>query len=196
MKRSTLICTGVLLSALLALPGFVRRVQAQPTASCLTEVWVARHAEPNSSFDIGKDVAVDGDGNVYVTGSVLASSQWDYMTVKYDATGALQWSVRYNGPGNGFDSPNRIAVDADGNVYVTGSSTNAAANPDFATIKYNAAGVEQWEARYDGPANGADRAIALALDGSGNVYVTGNSTNAAGNPDYLTIKYNTAGVQQ
>ena len=44
----------------------------------------------------------------------------------------------------------------------------------------------RWIARYDGPVNGSDIAYALAVDDSGNVYVTGVSGTAF---DYATIKY-------
>ena len=64
---------------------------------------------------------------------------------------------------------------------MTGTSSR-----DYATIKYNFAGVEQWVARYNGPGNG--RAVALEVDTSGNVYVTGWST-GHGWSVYTTIKY-------
>ena len=85
-----------------------------------------------------------------------------------------------------------IAVDDSGNVYVTGSSDGASSdNQDFATIKYNSAGVQQWLVRYDG-GGGGDDAYAMFLDESGSLYVTGESR-APVSPysyDYLTIKYN------
>ncbi len=66
-------------------------------------------------------------------------------------------------------------MDGSGNVYVTGFSMAVEHQNDYATIKYNSSGVQQWVARYNGPGNLSDKAISLAVDGSGNVYVTGCS---------------------
>jgi hypothetical protein len=81
-------------------------------------------------------------------------------------------------------------VDGVGNVYVTGSSSRSVMdqNRDYVTIKYNSAGQMQWLLRYNGPQNGNDFTSALAVDGSGNVYVTGTSY-SFGKPDIVTIKY-------
>ena len=70
------------------------------------------------------------------------------------------------------------AVDAAGNVYVTGESAGAGFDFDYATIKYDPEGNELWVARYNGPGNGSDVASALAVDAAGNVYVTGQSPGA------------------
>ena len=106
------------------------------------------------------------------------------------------WVARYNGPGNYTDDPAGIAVDASGNVYVTGESSGQGGLMGYATIKYNSAGEEQWVARYNGPGNGNDSANAIAVDASGNVYVTGQSLGQGTGIDYATIKYNSAGQQQ
>ena len=58
------------------------------------------------------------------------------MTIKYDNNGNQIWLQRYNGPGNGDDEGNAIAVDADGNVYVAGYETTAAGGTEMVLIKY------------------------------------------------------------
>src|SRR5688572_13821817 len=68
-----------------------------------------------------------------------------------------EWVERYDGPGNSGDGATSLAVDDSGNVYVIGGS-NANITRDYATLKYNSAGVQQWEARYNGPGNGSNDA--------------------------------------
>ncbi len=163
----------------------------------VSQEWVVRYNGPGNTSDEAYSLAVDGSGNVYVTGwSFGSGTGYDYATLKYNSTGVQQWLHRYNGPGNGDDVALLLAVDGSGNVYVTGYSTGSGTGRDYATIKYNSAGVQQWEARYNGPANSTDDARSLAVDGSGNVYVTGDSYASGTFFDYATIKYNSSGVQQ
>ena len=68
-----------------------------------------------------------------------------------------------------------VAVDASGNVYVTGSSYGPNGLADYATVKYSNSGHTLWVQRYNGPEDNWDAATELALDASGNVYVTGHS---------------------
>jgi len=159
--------------------------------------WAARYNGPVNGPDLASSLAVDAAGNVYVTGASFgAGAGFDYATVKYNSAGAQQWVARYNGPANLDDQASRIALSGAGNIYIAGQSENADMTFDYATIKYNAAGVQQWIARYDGPANSNDEGAALAVDGAENVYVTGGSESASTSSDYATIKYNSAGTQQ
>lgn len=167
--------------------------------SQVNQSWIARYNGPGNNYDFSNAIVVDNAGNVYVTGQskpdTLQGSD-DFTTIKYNSGGTQQWAASYNGSGNGFDMPTAISIDNNGNVFVTGWSEGSGTNSDYATIKYNSAGVQQWVARYNGTANLDDDAQALVLDASGNVYVTGLSYGAGSNYDYVTIKYNNNGVQQ
>nr|NIU38672.1 hypothetical protein [Candidatus Bathyarchaeota archaeon]NIV43626.1 hypothetical protein [Candidatus Bathyarchaeota archaeon] len=110
-----------------------------------------------------------------------------------EGANAELWVARYNGPGNGCDRAYALAVDGSENVYVTGYSYGSVTNLDYATVKYDSEGNELWAARYNGPGNGHDRAFALAVDGSGNVYVTGYSVGSGTSTDYATVKYDSEG---
>ena len=99
-----------------------------------------------------------------------------------------EWVARYNSPENRQDSAEAIAIDAFGNIYVTGFSYNTATRDDYLTIAYDSSGNELWVARYDGPENRHDHAQAIATDSYGNVYVTGSSDG-----DHATIAYDSFG---
>jgi len=107
-----------------------------------------------------------------------------------------EWVLHYNGPGNAEDEGTDIAVDADGNVYVTGRSEGGMSGLDYVTIKYSREGIQEWIQRYDGTGGGDDAASAILLDDQGNVYVTGYSEGIGTGSDYATVKYNSSGVQQ
>jgi uncharacterized delta-60 repeat protein len=161
------------------------------------EQWVATYNGPANGWDRAHALAVDASGNVYVTGDSNGSgTSSDYATVKYNSNGVQQWVARYNGPGNAVDTANSIALDPAGNVYVTGFSTGSGTDYDYATVKYDSSGAEQWVVRYDGPVSGQDWASAVALDTSGNVYVAGFSVGSGTGSDYATIKYNGSGAEQ
>lgn len=96
----------------------------------------------------------------------------------------------------GVDYAAAIALDAAGNVYVTGSSQNAPYDEDYLTAKYNPNGVLLWTARYNGEGNGPDHAVALDVDANGDAYVFGSSQGIDEATDLVTIKYNSAGTQQ
>ena len=85
-------------------------------------------------------------------------------------------------------------MDGAGNVYVTGWSGGLGHGFDYATIKYGPNGNQLWVARYNGPDNSHDEAASLAVDGAGNVYVTGFSGFPRMDFDYATIKYGPTGA--
>jgi WD40 repeat protein len=159
------------------------------------EQWVARYDGPASLFDHAQSVAVSPDGSsVFVTGDSSSIHAFAaFATVAYDGTsGAVVWTKRYNGPGNGYDDGREVAVSPDGStVFVIGDSEGRSGGSDFATLAYEAAtGARQWARRYNGPANGADTPLALVTNPDGSmVFVTGASVGPTSGDDFATIAY-------
>jgi hypothetical protein len=155
--------------------------------------WVTRYNGPADTVDRASSLVVDDSGNVYVTGSSWGvGTSIDYATIKYDADGETLWVSRYDGPVTGIDYPCGLALGLSGDVYVTGTSYGPGIDLDYATVKYDSGGGVLWVRRYQGLLEGNDVAASLALDDSGNVYVTGYS-HAIGLNDYATLKYSSLG---
>jgi len=105
------------------------------------ELWVARYPGTEDSNAYVAAIALDVSRkvqNVYVTGgSWTASGGYDYATIKYDPDGNELWVAIYNSPGDLGDYPAGLAVDAQGDVYVTGTSRGEDSYTyDYFTIKY------------------------------------------------------------
>ena len=139
-------------------------------------------------------IAVDTSGNVVVTGySVGIGSDYDYLTVKYSPTGIPLWSKRFSSPGSNVDEAHGVAIDSQGNIYVSGTAFYSGAGWDWLTVKYSPDGTLLWSRRYNGTGNGEDQFIGLVLDSSDNVYLTGSSTGVGGAFDFVTLKLSSNG---
>jgi len=153
-------------------------------------LWEMRYDGPVSGNDEAYAVAVDGSGNVFVTGrSPKTGDLYEsdvFYTAKYAAAdGAPLWEKRYKGGGQA------MAVDREGNVVVAGGTARVlTAHEGSYTAKYAAAdGALMWEKIYNSPGVYAyDSAYAVAVDSSGNVFITGASVNE-GTTDSYTAKY-------
>lgn len=159
-------------------------------------LWAVQYNGPGNGGDAAYSVKTDVAGNVYVTGSSYGgvSNGSDYATIKYNSSGQIQWVSRYNGTGSSTDEPVKLTLDNSGNVYVTGQSYNSSGNSDYLTVKYNSSGSQIYSSRYNGTGNGRDWPQDIKVDNSGNVYVTGASSDGFAD-NYATIKYNSSGSQ-
>ncbi len=155
-----------------------------------------------SDDDRGLGIAVDGSGNAYVTGRTLSTETSFPVTVGPDLThnggGADAFVAKVNAAGTALvycgyiggdddDVGSGIAVDGSGNAYVTGFTASTqgtfpvTVGPDLThngglydafVAKVNAAGTALTYCGYIG-GNDDDEAYGIAVDGSGNAYVTG-----------------------
>lgn len=160
-------------------------------------LWNAVYEDPGHQANVIR-MAVDIQNNLYVTGyeTVGTSPAMAYLTVKYSPAGELIWAASYSETAGGYNQPHDLAVDADGNVFVTGESDSRAGRREFATVKYNSEGRQVWVARYDDPANVGSTPISVMLSDSGEFYVVGRSSNrGTAGDNYATVKYDETGKQ-
>jgi hypothetical protein len=145
--------------------------------------------------DDGDAIAVDGSGNVYVSGCSNASwgspvqtyaADYDAFAAKIDGSGNLVWNTFLGG--DYADEAYAIAVDGSGNVYLGGYSYKAWGSPvrdfqagsDAWAAKLSDNGSRTWHTFLGG--TGEEWGNAIAVDGSGNVYLAGNSRRTWGSP--------------
>ncbi len=169
-----------------------------------------------SGSDEGYSIAVDGSGNVYVGG--YSNATWgspiraytsgdDAFAAKLDSSGALTWNTFLGG--SGYEYGYAIAIDTSGNVYVGGYSPATWGSPiraytssdDAFAAKLSSSGGLTSNTFLGG--SGYERGQAIAVDGSGNVYVGGYSGTASwGSPiraytsssDAFAIKLDSSGA--
>jgi hypothetical protein len=142
-------------------------------------------------------IAVDAQGNVYGTTYVsddtfpTQNALWPTQAestngalFKLDANGELVYSTYL--PFDVFYSRHNLAVDADGNAYVTGSYPWVTIDDELmrdqiALVKLDPSGTELLlDVQIGG--TGTDRGIAITLDNSGNIYLAGSTTEGDGFP--------------
>jgi hypothetical protein len=187
-----------------------------------SHVWSYAHGGVGA--DGGLSIAVDGSGNVFVSGTAdtatdlgggsIPVSGIDCFIVKYNSVGAWQWNVM--GAGAGGAVAYSVTTDGSGNIYGTGyfdTAVTFAPNPplvsqaalDMFLVKINTGGVVQWSQRRGGDGN--DLGVNIAADAAGNVVVGGGFAGTAnfggsnlvatgGSYDMFLAKYNTSGAHQ
>ena len=193
--KSLLVFCSILALVLLLQPV----AQAQPSSAPAPDAgpWTWNTFLGGNQWDDGFGVAADDAGNIYVVG-MSRGSWWspirhyggheDAFVAKLNSSGVLVWNT-FLGSVTGQDEGYAIAVDGAGNVVVTGASTDSWGSPikahsedshDVFVARLNTNGVLLWNTFMGGVS--IDRGFGIALDGSGNVYVTGESHGTWGNP--------------
>ena len=153
-----------------------------------------------TSGDRGLSIVVDGSGNVYTTGyfqgtvdfdpgagvsNLTSAGSYDIFISKLNSSGTFVWAKAI---GSTYDEQGTsIALDASGNVYTTGfftintvdfdpgagvSNLTPAGSADAFVLKLDASGNYVWAKAMGGTS--FDPGYSIKLDGSGNVYTTGN----------------------
>jgi len=155
--------------------------------------WVRTMSTGNGTFDRLYGVAFDDSNNIYVTGGNSLSGSNDIAIIKYTPGGDTLWMRIYDGVSGGDEQPYGIGIDDSGYVYVGGYTTNA--NRDFLAIKYDSDGNFIWDFVYDGAGHAADNIRDAVVDGAGNVYMIGETTENSQRDILLTKTDNTGTLE-
>ncbi|UCF49216.1 MAG: SBBP repeat-containing protein, partial [Thermoplasmatales archaeon] len=163
-------------------------------------VWLWAKSAGGRNYDYAYDVALDNTGNIYITGNyrdtawflidtLVSQGSADVFVAKIDTNGSWQWAK--SGGGTGFDNGYGIAMDIDGNIYITGyfkytamfgsTNLNSQGDADVLISKLNTDGDWLWANSAGGTRN--EYGYDIAVDNSKNICITGyfNDTVTFGN---------------
>ncbi|MFG0284186.1 MAG: SBBP repeat-containing protein [Phycisphaerales bacterium JB039] len=197
MRRTRL---TICLSAALAAPAFL--LVAPAAAQDL--LWTRQLG--TSAWDQSRAVAVDSEGNAYVSGSTRGSlggpsaGDYDAFLAKYDAAGALLWTRQLGTSAD--DGSYAVAVDSAGNAYMSGSTEGSLGGPsaggaDAFLAQHDASGALLWSRQLGTSAD--DGSYAVAVDSAGNAYISGDTEGSLGGPsaggaDAFLARYDASGA--
>ena len=134
-------------------------------------IWQAVY--DGGGFDVGYDIEVDSLGNVYVGGVTNGNH---YITIKYDISGSLLWSRVQ--PSEQIPYSPVLKLDKNRNVYMSFVSFRPGPYSNYAVVKYNNDGVQQWIGEYNNNGNANINYIYdMTVDSKpiASIYVTGKS---------------------
>ncbi|MGQ9707630.1 MAG: SBBP repeat-containing protein [bacterium] len=164
-------------------------------------VWVRYYNRtPENDEDISYSICVDDSNNIYVTGtSYDDGTDYDITTIRYQSDGTRVWLRRKNyWPWMGDDYGIKVVFDPVTRTIVVGGIVwDDNQDYNYFTMKYSKNGDSLWARAYNRyPANDEDLLNAVALDRSGNVFVTGTSYDNVTDYDIATVAYSSNGVPQ
>jgi hypothetical protein len=145
-------------------------------------------------YDVAYAMGVDASGSIYVAGETDSLTFWgtgrrsnrDAFVMKLNSTGSTILYATYLG-GSGLDSARGIAVDSAGNAYIVGTTNSTNFPATSGAVGKSNAGFEDafvFKLSSNGSivystmvgSSGSDLGLGIAADGSGNAYITGQTT--------------------
>lgn len=172
---------------------FLMKIQSDGTVKWLKQFGT-------KSFDYGRSVAVDQDGNIFVTGYTIGSfygfenkGDADIFLAKFNSSGTQLWVVQW-GTTEG-EIAGSVTVNSAGEIFVGGTTSGNldggiyCSNNDVFVTKLNNSGTIEWTRQINNESE--DTGASVISDNSGNVFIAGET----GSRNFIA-KYDGEGVQQ
>ena len=151
--------------------------------------------------DIADAIAIQADNKIVVAGYSFNGTNYDFALARFNTNGSADTSFDADGKlttaiGSADDSAYALAIQADGKIVASGSSSNGS-NADFATVRYNTNGSLDSTFNSTGKittaiGSGDDIASAVAIQADGGIVAAGRSVSNS-NADFAVVRYNTNG---
>lgn len=145
--------------------------------------WQYELYSPSGSTAIGEGIALASDGSIYVAGQYYNGSNYDYVLIKFNSSGVIQWQKGFGGTQD--QAAYSVAVNAAGDVWVHGKVLSST----IITVKYNSSGTVQWQRTLAGATGSTGYGCAVGSDDS--LYVCGTAGSSA---YYYVAKYTSTGT--
>jgi len=157
--------------------------------------------EGDQGNDGFRDVAIQTNGKIVVSGYTKTDAGFDVLTARYTSNGTLDNTfgtsgvVTYDG-GHGDDGARGVAIQSDGKIVVSGGNYNGT-DLDVLVLRYNSTGTSDNAFGTNGVVSydsgkGNDNGRRLTIQGGNKIVVTGNTPNGT-DEDVLILRYNVDG---
>lgn len=158
------------------------------------QLWANQYG-PTAGPNVARALLVDSTGNIFVGGNDGGGNASGDMCVrKLDSSGNVIWTAAYDGAAGLYDYVYALALAPNGDVVAVGSTGTPATNTtDLALIRVSSTGTLLWAREVDGGVNGADLALAVAVDSAGHAYVGGQWVTGVTGLDQVLRAYDSAG---
>lgn len=160
--------------------------------------WERRFNLSSNNSQVSNDITSDALGNIYVTGYNAAGySESDMVTIKYNSAGQYQWAKIYYNPSVAYSHERGKCIATYSNagqnyIYAAGEVSYVGYTQYIILLKYDELGNQKWYKGIFLASFGYNHILKkVTADASGNVYVTGSTTDKM-----ILVKYDSSGTQK